>query len=290
MDPARLAEVTDQLTARGVDGDALVRYGIVSEVALCILIDLVLGELFPIDRNSQEINADWRTVFQLDHPAVKEKIRKFPKDPEAAYESIRGLLAGHGAGPVTVAFARVICWATNVANLESLLALSAPSQEVVAGVPVTAPDEEMMRAYRWIVDRFSSTYYSEWATESLHSEWRWQRGIGAPPCPVDLTVEPPIRMNALEHQIASRAVLDSPSVASIAAAPLSHQVAPHARALLSEGKVEQAAALFEFACKQDPEKSGSPQQSRILSYPFRASAGARPSGCGAQIGLRPNCH
>ena len=252
-DPARLAEVTDELTARGIDGDALVRYGIVSEVALRTLIDLVLDELFPIDRESQDINAVWRTIFQLDHPAVKEKISKLPQDPEAVYESIRGLLAGHGAGPVTVAFARVICWATNVADLDALLKLSAPSQEVVAGVPVTAPDEEMMRAYRWIVDRFSSTYYSEWATESLHSEWRWQRGIGAPPCPVDLTVEPPIRMDVLEHQIASRAVLSAPSVSSIVATPLAHQVAPHARALLSDGKVEQAAALFEFACKQDPD-------------------------------------
>lgn len=250
-DSARLLEVVDELTARGIDGDSLVRFGLVPEIMLRHIFTLVLEDLFPIHEDSPSVDSGWRSVFQLDHPTVKRQIQRFPQDADAVYESIQGLLVGSG-GPASIAFARVLSWATD-ANLAVLIQSTPPSQEEVARTSLLPPDLETVKAYRWIVDRFSSTYYAEWATESLHSEWRWQRGLGAPPCPVEQTLEPPMRLHAIEHQIASRAVLDSPKASPVAAAPLAYQVTPHARALLQDGKAEQAAALFEFACKRDPD-------------------------------------
>lgn len=241
-------DIIDELTARGLDGESLVRYGIASEMILHALVDLLVAELLPGGATDTSSGlSGWRRVFRMDDPRVQARVPGILRDQGDVQSAVRGLIGDGILAPALEAAAR---WACS-ADLELLLAFSSPTEEQLAEARLSPPlDLELMRAYKWAVDRFSSTYYSEWAIDSLHAEWRWQHGIGVPPCPAHLMSQPPVQMDLLNHQIAQRAVLSNPSEIIPS---LSQKVSRHALHLLRAGRHEHAATLFEFVCHQEPD-------------------------------------
>ncbi|BCL13963.1 tetratricopeptide repeat protein [Micromonospora sagamiensis] len=243
-------DIIDELTARGLDGESLVRYGIAPEMILHALVDLLVAELLSAGAaDTPSASNGWRRVFKIDDPRVQARVPRLLRDQKDVQNAVQGLVE-NGDGVLGPTLAAAALWACN-AGLESLLTFSPPTEEQLAEANLSPSlDLDLMRDYKWAVDRFSSTYYFEWAIGSLHSEWRWQHGIGIPPCPAHLMQHPPVQLDLLNHQIAQRAVLSN---SSEIIPSLSQQVGRHALSLLRDGKHEHAATLFEFVCHQEPD-------------------------------------
>ncbi len=254
-----LHAVMDELTDRGLDADSLVRYGLLPEVIAPVLETLVVTQLlgaeaasvFERDRSVIDVEG-WRRAFGLsgDRAAAFGRILEDPGELEATvkrviYEAIYDVASVLGP---------VVGWIF-ATPIDDVLTLRSPSSEELESVLLsgTTVGPEILADYRWIVDRFSTTFFGQWATESLHSEYRWAQGLVTPPCSVTLMQERPIELPELEPEIARRTVHDT--TRGQTGDRLAAQVQNHAKSFLMEGRSREAAALFEFVCREQPENA-----------------------------------
>jgi hypothetical protein len=140
----------------------------------------------------------------------------------------------------------------------------APLSDVIDVVPPAeglsnyeAIDDSISREdrqqYRWIMDRFTTTYLSEWRFSSLKMEWKYQHGLWTPPCGNRDMAVFSVSENDLAKQIAARSIeeeedghasgLDATAFASVAAG------------LLNAGRRKEAAAIFEAIVRINPRDS-----------------------------------
>jgi hypothetical protein len=243
-----------ELTDRGLDGDSLVRYGLFPELLAPVFGTLVAAQLiddgesrFGQERSSIDLEG-WRRVFGLGdtEPEAPERL----SDPDQLEEAIKRVLFG-ALNDALSALGPVVAWVFS-AEIDDVLMLKPPSsaklEDLWSSGPTVGP--ELMPEYRWIIDRFSTTFYSLWATESLHMEYRWTQSLATPPCSVGLMLERPIGRSEIEPEIARRTVHEAQR--DSATDRLNAQVFRHAKAFLLDGRSREAAALFEFVCREQP--------------------------------------
>ncbi|MEX2375673.1 MAG: hypothetical protein WD942_08840 [Dehalococcoidia bacterium] len=110
----------------------------------------------------------------------------------------------------------------------------------------------------WLRDRFLSTYLDEWATKSLHREYRYSLGRLSGPVPPSEMGKRKVPVQVLESQIARRHVLEEgPGTGGFA--PLQDE----ALSLLHEGNIEAATGLFQGALYSSPD---SPRLQNNLAF------------------------
>jgi len=229
----------DELSRRGLDAVALVRYGMAREVIAPLGAALIVG-LISDDSPFEGIDfQSWQTALGLEPP-----IRG--SDPPGPGEVTEWL-----SSKFFPTISRMIKWAAN-ASLDELVNLTPPTRDVMDSLPPEEPGDRSLREqYRWAVDHFAKTFYRDWQTASLHYELRWLDGDVLPPCPDELMFDRKIPREQITQEIARRVVYKSGQADP--GESLVDEMTRHAEKLLRQGRYREAAAVFEFGVQQRSE-------------------------------------
>lgn len=231
-----LRSCLEALTSRGIDGDALLRFGFVAELISPLAFRQVVGPV----------------LDQVERDQLDEELSRRGVDTEA-WGRVLGQVAPDTKDPIEFAhaLAPLFMWVL-VAPADRLISLDAPSDnEAQAALRGKLPPSDLMEQYRWIVDRFSSTHLEDWTEKSLHLEFQYLSGDRAAPCPEHLMDDRSVSPAELNAEIAKRAARPTSDAKPYEAA-LARQMEHRAAELLSEGRRREAAALFEFVLTQEP--------------------------------------
>ena len=151
------------------------------------------------------------------------------------------------------ATSRILSWMAT-ASIDELLNLAPPSEVIPIDPNREFPDFELQEQYAWAIDHFSSTFYSEWSTSSLHYAFRWLSGQEVAPCDADLMSDRRIDRAQLNAEIARRAAAQrhrrpaKPRIDNL----LANEMNRYAASLLDAKRYREAAAIFKFASDQKP--------------------------------------
>lgn len=258
--------VARELTRRGLDATALVRYGMYRDVLGPLIAKLTAMRLAPqwgIEPaiESQEFDHEgW--IRALDLPAQVPVIKK--EGVRGAAQEFIALLAPKVSrllSWISVATFRDIVCLTPMADIRDL-----PQEDMAQFLELQIP-------YRWVIDHFTQTFLHDWETESLHQAHRWLKGQETPPCPPRLMCDRSIDPGCLAEEIADRAamrgeagqrslpslMLPAPlhvdthaTTAALVMDSLTGEMTRHAARLLGEGRLREAAAVFEFGVQGSP--------------------------------------
>lgn len=146
--------------------------------------------------------------------------------------------------PATRRFLRKAAGWVQTAELRHLLTWLVPSPAEWAELPEVEEWEPDAEA-KWLTDRFLLTYVDDWATPSLHLEYRWERGdvcVMVNPAELALRTVPADKLNA---EIARRAVTGE-------GGEYRGSLLSRAVELLESREFGSAAALFEGALAVSP--------------------------------------
>jgi hypothetical protein len=234
----RIAECCSELSRRGFDADFMIRHGLGAEVAMAILLGVVMPTLVASiakehgDRLPKLAPAppEWRDLLLPDLDVDR------PEAHLAAVAAQMGAMIG-GEHPL-------IAWVSTAA-MDDLVDWTAPSE-----LPAMGRVDYVAEAatHRWLVDRFLATYYEDWATPSLHLEWRYLHGEVLPPCPHEALGVRRTTANEIAPLIADRATKDERQKVPT---PLSRYVYAAVETLRSGSRMT-AASLFEIVIKFEP--------------------------------------
>jgi hypothetical protein len=230
------------LTERGIDADALIRFGFMPELVAAVVIPTAAQMCLSDGAAGDSQLVSWIQVLE-------------------GFANRGG--GGESDSPASL-FLRTLASITHpvsawiaTAKLEDLVSLTPPTgAEVANALKSGPPDQQLFDDYRWIVDRFSTTSLSAWSTSSLHREYQWKRNEIPPPCAPGLMVELAIPQDELNREVAQRAVAtEGPSSSRIPEDTMLilAEMERHAKGLLASGRFREAAALFEFACRRSPQ-------------------------------------
>jgi hypothetical protein len=250
----------DELSRRGLDAVALVRYGMSLE-ATAPLVSAVIVRLLlqgdpsakvtidpPIDMEGVDVD-NWWTVLDLEPPPIRGENGPTPEMIARIQEVMSSVVP------------RVNQWAAS-ASISDLVNLTPPTRETLASLPTGEPlDRNLREQYRWAVDHFAKTFFRDWETTSLHYELRWLDGDILPPCPNELMLDRKVPREEIAREIARRAVYDDASPDPVES--LVDEMSRHAVKLLRQGRCREAAAVFEFGVQQ---RSEDPQVRNNLGF------------------------
>lgn len=244
----------DTLTARGIDGDSLLRYGLLTELMSPILMRHVLRPALnaeqqaELDEHLERAGVDggaWAAILGGDQDSGEPE----PCSCCAGTAPVRPCVLKDTVHRMLPLFAWVLH-----APLDALLTLRVPTEaELRAAEEAPMPDPDLMRQYRWIVDRFSTSRLADWHEDSLHLEHRYQAGDVPAPTAEPLMTDRLVTLDELNAEIARRAVKPTPVVDSHYGSALAKQMQGKAEDFLTEGRRPEASALFEFALTQQPD-------------------------------------
>jgi hypothetical protein len=237
-----MRELVDALTDRGFDGDSLVRYGLIADIAVAIAFRA--SSKWITDLPEHPDSEAWLEVLGL-------------SNDETSAVSISELTAEPIMMVLQVANKVLAPWIMS-ARLTDLVELLPPSiEEVEDCKKQRAPDPSILESYRWIIDRFGVTHLRGWSTQSLHRESRWINGLLPAPCAEDLMTDRTVDSQALDKEIARRVVAGQSSLISLPGfnAALLHQVQDRATKFLAEGRFSDATALYKLAVSQAPDNA-----------------------------------
>lgn len=232
----RLSETVEVLTARGIDGDSLVRYGmgtdLVSAIVSTVVLPFVLNRLPGESPSIESSPAGWEQL--LISPGAQKDF-----EPSDKTDVTKWLLHFLSTEPIEL----LRYWVESF-PLPELLGWVCPDPQALQDARSFNPLEyEIGAKYRWVVERFTKTFLIHWSTGSLHLEYRWLKGEVGAPCP---DREMGARSTALidvNAEIAARAVRDNPDREK---PPIRvDQIKRQALDFLREGRRTAAATLFE---------------------------------------------
>ena len=245
---ATLSLCAEELTARGLDANSLVRYGLAPRVVASVLGPYLARLVDPTatfdgpQTLAESRASDWRNL-------LNDVARGQGLDPDAIESTPAGLVA-----PLAAILPSVLVWCQN-ASLADLISLKAPELEWLGRQRLLESDNAVLHQYQWMVDRFSITNLGDWAEDSLHLEYRWSNDRGAAPCAPTIMLDRAVPRADLDREIARRTMSPSdPEIPQISASLASRMQDP-ACALLRDRKFEAAATLFEFAASENPRDS-----------------------------------
>ena len=220
----RIAEVIDLIESRGIDVEKHLDHWL-----------------------RQRVNEGLMSALR--RPVLRQELPEFAHGTEWV-----DLLVGAGDKPIARAedvyhtvLQTVITWSQR-ASRKDLLDWK-PPEHLADGFPSLAEYDAGAELGQWLVDRFCTTYISEWKEASLRQEWQYMHGSLMPPCPATEMSIRPVAEDDLGRVMAHR-------MANSEFAHRTHSIAPSlvepAVAFLEEGRRTEAAALFEALLRMDP--------------------------------------
>ena len=146
---------------------------------------------------------------------------------------------------------RLFGW-LRTANLQDIVLWNVPLTAAEwEAIPESDYDEDV--EYRWLLDRLTSTYPSEWRSTSLQLEIRWQAGLVQPMVPVELLRHRQCAIDEFAVELANR--VDDLDEAQAHVQQSLSEVQRTATELLRQGDHHFAASLFERALLTAPRSS-----------------------------------
>lgn len=217
----RIFSLVSRITEAGIDGEALVRFGLTHEAAFPFLVDLAIGH-----SDGQKFD-EWREALRLPAPPDTSDRSAFGKAIGRALDSCLPVL---------------LAWVRN-APFEDVVTLAPPSAELLEQIVSSpTPAEQMCEEYRWIIDRLSGQPLKSWSTSSLEAEFELLRGRRPAQIPAAAMIKLAYKSEDFAMQIADR----NASRKGDPYDPLTTHVDDKAKSFLREGRYSDAAALFEF--------------------------------------------
>lgn len=284
---ALLVTCVDELTARGIDANSLVRFGMLPELVGGILGPYLFTKVPDADDLDGMIPGEavgWHALLDdrcrvagvLDEEG---RVRCTIESPD--FERTLTAL-------ITVVVEYLDPW-IRCASVADLLSLRAPTAEwLESKAPGAPPEIEIIEAYRWMVERFSVTALEEWSTESLHREYKYVEGAIAPPCPLGLMDDRAVDAGALRGEIARRAVQPAPAQEyPQVRASLAARMTAQATALLHAEQFGAACALFEFALAENADDPAARNNLGFCLIPTDPQRAAEHLKEAARLGYRP---
>lgn len=251
-----LRSCLDTLTARGVDGDSLLRFGFLPELISPLIFRRVISpalsdkERVDLDLTLAQRGVDvagWESLLGPAHPGVEGETGGVCNCcAKAVGDSYILTGAMHQMAPV-------FAWVFE-ASVDELLSLRPPSKDALElGMARRPPERSLFTTYRWLVDRFSTTNLRDWEDQSLHFEHQYQGAAVPPPVPEPLMSDRAVAADELNAEIARRVVAPKQEAREQYGSVLARQMQGKAEEFLGEGRRPEAAALFDFALSQQPD-------------------------------------
>ncbi|ORW49684.1 hypothetical protein [Mycobacterium parmense] len=221
--PKIISALVSKVTDAGIDGEALVRFGLSEATAFALIVDVVLGN--HVDGAKQR---EWRDALE---------IRPAPADTRDRKAITRALTR---AVDDRLSVARR--WIHH-APFNDILAMTPPSSDLAKQIAESPdPPSEVCVQYTWIAERLSGQPLKQWSTESLEAEYEWRRGRQPAQIPSAALIELEHTTEDFALQIADRNVSRKRDPYD----PIAEHVTDKARSLLRDRRYSDAAALFEF--------------------------------------------
>ncbi len=222
-----LLVLTSAISTAGIDGEALVRYGLVNETALPLAIALAFDAIDGLSPQGRE----WADALGLGAALA------LPNNRSGSFVDMIGPL-------ITNSVPAVRRWVYN-APFADIASLAPPSADVQRHILESSdPPSEMCEQYRWIADRMTAQSSEHWATGSLESEYRWRRGHAPANLPCSVLIEIDITTEEIATELADRRLLRDHPRHSMPG--LSRHADEQAKAFLHDHRYAEAAAIFEF--------------------------------------------
>jgi hypothetical protein len=221
----RIVTLVNAINDAGIDGEALLRYGMTFETIVPVGVELA----FDTTNGLEAVHSEWFDVLGIS--AVQQPQLNRKEFVAAVNTAISKVLP------------QLLKW-VYYAPFADIVNLSVPSADVLrlAGEN-PPPQQEVCDQYRWIVDRLSGRPARQWQTASLELEYQWRRGDEVASLPTAALVDIEVETDAIAIQIADRKVSRKGTVES---EPLENQVKEKAKEFLRQRRYSDAAALFEF--------------------------------------------
>jgi hypothetical protein len=221
----RIVTLVNAINDVGIDGEALLRYGLKYETVVPVAVELA----FDSTHGPDALYSEWFDA--LDITAVQQPHLNRKEFVAALNRAVSKVLP------------QLEKWVYH-APFADIVNLNVPSADVMRLIGDNpAPQNEVCEQYRWIVDRLSDMPVRRWATSSLELEYQWRRGDGVANLPTAAHADCDVNVDALAVEIADRKVFRKGAPESD---PLAAQVKEKAKEFLRQRRYSDAAALFEF--------------------------------------------
>ncbi|SCK31770.1 hypothetical protein YUYDRAFT_03682 [Streptomyces sp. ScaeMP-e48] len=250
----KITEALRALTDRGLDGYAYVRYGLGTELAERIAGLASLPQLFSlmkpdgasegIDKILGSLPAEviaWSHLCESDITTIFSGKHESPDSPGVLLNSVMELTHDWHS--------RVQSWIQQ-ADIRDLISWECPTgDDFTSLVESATPESDLETHYTWIVDRLTQTYLNDWKDSSLHHEYRWIKAVAPAPFPGEIMNLRPISLEALNGEIAERAVMGNGDQALRETVT---QLAFQGSELVKSGNRDAAASTFRLITKISP--------------------------------------
>lgn len=213
----------------GLDGESLLRQGMAPRVALPLLIALV-GEtaiaISDLDR--------WREVLGL-----------YARGDASDATGI--------AARLSTIFPAIEAWVAH-APLDEVLGFRPPDEQRLSDYAIEhrLREPDVAVPYSWLWHRSARDDLDSWPTPLLHAEYRWRNGLERAPFSEQVISHEGPDIAVLNEQIAFRAASGSDEQPDPADS-LFWQMQDTAVDFLRRKRYNEAAALFEFHCRRNPD-------------------------------------
>jgi tetratricopeptide (TPR) repeat protein len=247
----RLDEVARELRNRGFDADSLVRFMGAGVIAARVFAATIVPLFLAATTRLEATTSSPPPPFPL--PAGDlDPWEEFLFQDELTTEA-RLLLASENGLPFCAdqatrartqldLFTRVIA----AGPIEAIFNWTIP----VRSVPDPGPPRYDIAELQWVVDRFTSTYLSDWPSPSLKYEWEWMQAQRSAPCHASQMSCRAVDSAKLNEE-AARRFADRRADAQMSR-DADVYVTP-ALAMLREGKRQEAAAVFQAIAQVFPD-------------------------------------
>lgn len=264
----------DELTRRGVDAEAIVRHGLLDQFSLGIAMT-ASWRLFRAEKDQDGTSLTgeaWNSLLVASYEADRQLERHSLRDFDGLMRRLRNLSGSTEVLPPLdapalgkaaertevdediVAYAlggrfvnRVATW-VQTADLEDVLGWRAPSAgRFTMETLQVGPSPAEVEHGRWLFDRFSKTYLTDWQESSLQHEWRWLHGRCEGAAPAAVMKERPTRAEEVSACLADVACAAAPSAPAVPESPDSVALFRFVRLAarsLKEGRRQEAVALY----------------------------------------------
>ena len=213
------------LAARGLDPEALLRFGLGDRIRLGLASWLARVQEPGDGRAAWNHRSEWEDVFSVASEEGTGVGRYLSSAINGAAESY------------------IESWLTE-ASIEDLLSWR-PS--AVTGTQRRPPDK--VEAWKWLVDRFTQTYLHTWSPTSLNLEYAMLRGQAVPPFPLEVLRDRLVPIERVTTAIADRQLGKAAGIDPAVLGALIEQAVE----LLQDGQRVAAAALFDAARAFNPD-------------------------------------
>jgi hypothetical protein len=290
----------EELTRRGHNVEGYVRWGHGRVIATSIEIATIVPDLERM-RNStrsvqpprtlREAPADWVDLLNRmgrHDPALDERLASLPEDERAKVTMVLRALAGP--------YSELVNDWVRTASREDLIAWTPPSnpEEVLTLGAIETVTRDDKATFRWMVDRFTKTYPSDWAKESLYREWRYLHAELVPPCSSKEMSQRKIAERDVEKAIAGRVASQQnegssddeeedkpPETPGLSI----NQLTSAAVEFLHAGRRNAAAALFEAAKRKRPNDPDVRNNYGFCILPDNPEAGMQEVHAAGELGF-----